>query len=243
MELDRQSTAKRNLRFPNIDQLLDTELHCRELYEEVLKGIAKNVKMGPFTATSGIVLPYYLNASTNFLDKTISPKILQLFAKFLIHWLPRPKGETYLLCGMEMAGGILAAQLASAQTVLDEVADYIYIRKDKKTTGTAQQLEGPQIITSRTRSSPPIKGVWVDDAMSTGSSMKAGVELLRDDYNIVVTHALYLVDRTNDRADLPPERQHLADPIFDNIQLRAIFDLCQVDRHVHAHPGTGGECE
>ena len=30
---------------------------CGELYDEVLNGVVRNVKMGPFKATSGIELP------------------------------------------------------------------------------------------------------------------------------------------------------------------------------------------
>ena len=39
--------------------------------------------------------------------------------------------------------------------------------------------------------------------MFPGSSLKAGIQLLKRDYNINITHALYLVDRQKDREDLP----------------------------------------
>jgi ribosome maturation protein Sdo1 len=32
----------------------------KQLYDDVARGIASNVKMGPFTATSGVVLPCML---------------------------------------------------------------------------------------------------------------------------------------------------------------------------------------
>ena len=35
------------------------------------------------------------------------------------------------------------------------------------------------------------KAVWVDDANSTGSSLKAGIEMLKSQYNIEVTHLKY----------------------------------------------------
>jgi hypothetical protein len=118
-------------------------------HTQVLQGLASNVKNGPFTATSGTVLPYYLNASTNLLDKNIAPKIVTLFAKFMAAWLPR--NEKYIVCGMEMAGGIIAGQLASANIEgLNQIGDFVYIRKEKKTSGTCQQLEGPNFITTRT---------------------------------------------------------------------------------------------
>jgi orotate phosphoribosyltransferase len=223
--------AKENKRFQDIDKLCEQCGISKTLYDDVLHGVARNVKMGPWTATSGISLPYLLNASTNFLDKDISPKIVQVFGLIMSGWLPKlPEGERYLVCGMELAGGILAAQLASANhEVLNALGDFVYIRKEKKTSGTLQQLEGPNFITQRTPNSPPATGVWVDDANSTGSSLKAGIQLLKRDYNINITHALYLVDRQKDREDLPEERQHLADPLFEHVDVKAVFDLEQVD--------------
>jgi hypothetical protein len=64
-------------------------------------------------------------------------------------------------------------------------------------------------------------GVWVDDANSTGSSLKAGIEMLKSQYNIEVTHALYLVDRFRDREKLVDEKQHLA-------RLGTFFLLCLI---------------
>jgi len=47
-------------------------------YDAVLAALIRNAKIGPFTATSGVVLPFYLNAGTNFLDKTIAPAIARM---------------------------------------------------------------------------------------------------------------------------------------------------------------------
>ena len=129
--------------------------NTQQTHAKVLQGLASNVKMGPFTATSGVVLPYYLNASTNFLDKNIAPNIVTLFAKFMAAWLPELLGDDkYIVCGMEMAGGIIAGQLASANNKdLNKLGDFVYIRKEKKTSGTCQQLEGPNFITKRTSDS------------------------------------------------------------------------------------------
>eukprot|EP00667_Euglena_gracilis_P020410 EG_transcript_22106 len=193
--------------------------------------------MGPFTATSGVILPYYLNVATNFFDPEIAPKVVLVFSLILGHWLP-PTEEKFLVCGMEMAGGILAGQLAAANIAkLNERCDFIYIRKEQKSTGTRQKLEGPNVYTRRTANSPPINGVWVDDANSTGSSLKEGAMMLKEMYNINITHALYLVDRFQDRADLPIEKQHMTHEIFDNIEVKAIYDLEQVDDFI-AKPGA-----
>jgi len=221
--------AKANKRFEDIERICNESGIDAELYTEVLHGIARNVKMGPFLATSGVMLPYYLNAATNFFDPLIAPKLTLVFSRILGNWLP-PSPEKYLVCGMEMAGGILAGQLAAAGLQkLNDICDFVYIRKAQKSTGTCQHLEGPNVYTRRTAESPPVKGVWVDDANSTGSSLKEGVYMLKTLYNIHITHALYLVDRYQDRADLPVEKQHYMDPVFDDIEVRAIYDLGQVD--------------
>ena len=222
--------AKSSMRFPDIENLC--HIHdCQEIYDEVLQGLARNVKLGPFTATSGVIVPYYLNASTNFLDTNIAPKIVALFAKFMIAWLPMLCGnEKYIVCGMEAAGGIVASQLATAgNSDLNQLADFVYIRKEKKTSGTCQQLEGPNFITQRTSDSQVVKGVWVDDANSTGSSLMAGINMLKAQYNIEITHALYLVDRFQDRQKLPDEKQHFASPVFAKVDIKALYGLEQVD--------------
>lgn len=142
--MDRIQEVKASLRFKDNDNgticvLRDSKY--QDLYNFVLYSIADNVKQGPFTATSGQVLPFYLNASTNFLDKRIAPKIVKLLAKFMAAWLPKLSGDAnYIVRGMEMAG-VLAGQLASANDEdLKQLGDFVYIRKEQKTSGTQQQL-------------------------------------------------------------------------------------------------------
>lgn len=229
----RVARAKKSCKIP-----LDTSVVPKELYDEVLKCIVSNVKMGPFKATSGVELAYYLNASTNFLDKNAAPKIVEIMAVYIEHYI-RPlvtkiEEQPFLCVGMEVAGGMLVCQLASAgHSTMNALMDYTYIRKDRKLTGTQQQLEGPLKYTSRTANSPVLKALWVDDALSTGSSMLDGIKLLKREYNIEVVAALYLVDRSADRANLGDQYQKLADEAFDNIQVFAIYDLQEVDEIVH----------
>lgn len=212
------------------------------LYQDVLTGIAKNVKIGPFYATSGIVLAYYLNASTNFLDKTVAPKIIRLYEHYLDKCLkPLLPADTFedgknVMCvGMETAGGMIVSQLCSLDSpVLNKYMDFVYMRKEKKSTGTCQQLEGPQIFTKRTKDSPKLNAIWVDDALSTGSSLAEGMEVLKRDYNIEVVACLYLVDRSKDRKNLPIEKQVLAHQKFENVAIKAIFDLDEVDERINS---------
>ena len=73
--------------------------------------------IGPFTATSGMILPYYLNATTNLMDRLAAPKITGLLLDVLVEIVLGPGGFTpadpLLIVGMEMAGGAMVAQAAA----------------------------------------------------------------------------------------------------------------------------------
>ena len=201
-------------------------------WQTVRAAIARNVKMGPFHATSGIDLPYYLNATTNFLDKKCASTICVLLERYLDHYI-RPlvaDQAEILVLGMECAGGIMVSQLACRDSSpLSEWCSFLYLRKEKKTSGTLQQLEGEQRFTDRHPDSPVMQAVWLDDVLSTGTSMRDGVALLKQEYNIEVVAALYLVDRSPDRANLPEAKLSLADPSLAGLSLFAIFDLEDIE--------------
>lgn len=230
--------AKQSFRHAKIDSLLESNAIFSNLYGEVKKGIVSNVKSqsGGFKATSGVVLPYYLNLSTNFMDPFVAPKLLKLVSETLLHiLLPElapAEGEKIAIVGMEVAGGMLVAQLAAAGN--DELIkhfDFIYMRKNRKTTGTAQQLEAQQKFTARTAASAPLRAVWVDDCNSTGSSLCEGIKILEEDYNIDVVKALYVVDRSADRQNLDNNRQKLSDERFASgrTSISSIMDLQEID--------------
>ena len=73
--------------------------------------------------------------------------------------------------------------------------------------------------------------IWVDDVNSTGSSLTEGCETLEADYNIRVKMAVYLVDRSVDRANLAPEKCWLARPRYveGHTKIRALMDLAEID--------------
>ena len=228
---------KQSFRHPDMDALLADDPKLAQLYSEVRAGIVRNVKTQPggFKATSGVVLPYYLNLSTNFMDPQVAPKIVALASLMLLKLHPTiaaSPDERVAVVGMEVAGGMLVSQLAcTLNPELNGKFDFCYMRKTKKTTGTAQQLEGLKLFTDRTASSPPLKAIWVDDVNSTGSSLTSGIETLLADYNIDVAAALYVCDRSQDRMDLPAEKMFLAKPRFTEQRTRvvALMDLKEID--------------
>ena len=150
--------------------------------------------------------------------------------------------EKVVVVGPEMAGGALVAQLASLRgsrrssgsgSDSDDNAldwcDYAYLRKERKKTGARQQLEGPAAITERTPDSLPRHAIVVDDALSTGASLKETVELLRTSYALIVVGAFYLVDRSSDRRKTgTPRSTPLLQREMDGIDVVAAFDIDQV---------------
>jgi len=207
----------------------------KEDYEVVLKACAQNVKMGPWKATSGQTLPYYLNATTNMMDKTVSHRITRMCLDVIAAKIDKfaGEGESLLILGMEAAGGMMVCQLAAVAPIthpgLLERVEFVYVRKARKTSGTCQQLEGPMIVTDRKPDSPPWNAIWLDDANSTGGSLRDGVLMLVKDYNIHVHTALYLVDRAEDRISLPVEKMGLADPALDEVEVTALYALKDID--------------
>ena len=53
-----------------------------------------------------------------------------------------------------------------------------------------------------------------------------GIKVLKEEYNIEIVCAFFLVDRSKDRQKL--EKPKLADPKFDNLKIYAVFDLQEI---------------
>ena len=141
--------------------------------------------------------------------------------------------QPVVLVGPEMAGGILVSQLIVADPSknhpLPGCVEFAYLRKNRKKSGTKQQLEGSESLTSRTPNSPPMDAIWIDDVISTGGSLREGCELLKKDYNLNVKSALFLVDRSQDR-------KGTKNGSFPGLTVQAIFDNSDVERLVLAPP-------
>ena len=228
--------AKQSFRSADVDEWLKQHPDMKDIYAKVLNGFVNNVKTKPggFVATSGVVLPYYLNLSTNFMDPVVAPLLAHLVAGFLlkVHKEMGSPTDKIAIVGMEVAGGMLVAQLAAmGDTTLNDKYDFVYMRKARKSTGTAQQLEGTKKFTNRTHDSPPLRTIWIDDVNSTGSSLCDGINVLKEDYNMDVVMAVYCVDRSVDRQNLPNERQRLSDERFvkGGTVIRTLMDLKEID--------------
>merc|ERR1711862_813266 len=207
-------------------------------FDFVLQACANNVKMGPWTTTSGLVLEYYLNAATNMLDKNVAAPIARMVLDVIeAKFKPAAEDKNLLVVGVEMAGGVMVGQTAAIAPLthpkLTQWCDFVYCRKDRKKTGTVQQLEGPGFIVDRTPDSPELECVFIDDALSSGGSMRDSVKLLKEDYNIKVIGAVYLVDRSKDRTSLAQEKMGMADEeVLRDVKVYALYDLADIDKKV-----------
>lgn len=233
-----QAFMKQSFRYSEMDAALAADATLQALYSEVQKGIVRNVKTKPggFLATSGVVLPYYLNLSTNFMDPRNAGRIVGLVSWLLLRLHPTiaaSPDERIAVCGMEVAGGMLVSQLAVTDNAeLHSKFDFVYMRKQRKSTGTAQQLEGLKMFTERTPESAPLKTIWVDDVNSTGSSLSTGIDILAEDYNMHVVSAVYVVDRSVDRANITdPARMYYARDRFVQgvTKVYTLMDLAEID--------------
>ena len=150
------------------------------VYERILSALARNARMGPFVATSGLTLPYLVAAMTSLLDAEVAPLITAALGETLLHGLlPRldsaapgaPFAEPLLCVGMETAGGVLAAQLAAAAAgaapQLAQRVSFVYLRKTRKASGTHQQLEGPAALPLEARRAERLRA-------GTGAGMGLG---------------------------------------------------------------------
>jgi orotate phosphoribosyltransferase len=119
---------------------------------------------------------------------------------------------------------------------------YIHVQK----TGTHQHFEGALRYHVRQPDSPALPAIWLDDVLSTGSSLVDGVKSLRELYNIRVKAAVFLVDREVDRWPLvspsPPPPQsaslssnnHLIDVALRDVRIFSVFSLTEIDDVIHA---------
>jgi len=219
--------ARASIGIPKADLL--PMLSDQSDYDKVLMACAKNAKMGPFTATSGLILDYYLNVSTNMMDPGAATSIARMSLDVLQARFKPDDGSKLYVVGMEMAGGVMVGQCAAVAPLthptISDWCEFVYCRKDRKTSGTCQQLEAATHITDRKPDSDPVKAVFMDDCMSSGGSMRDAVVLLKTDYNIDVIGSLYLADRSRDRIPLPEGRLGLTHPSCQGMDNTALFDL------------------
>ena len=131
-----------------------------------------------------------------------------------------------------MAGGAMVSQLCVHPEISTLGIDLVYMRKNRKTSGTLQQLEGPKHVTSRTSTSAPSYAIWIDDCMSSGASSVVGKETLKRDYNIDVKACVYLIDRCVDRVNMPEKRLAIISNALRGVDIYATYDMGDIEKEI-----------
>jgi len=215
------------------EQMLRGHVCTNDEYKIVQEKLASNIFDEKVIASSGLVLDYLLNASTNLMDKQVAPIITRMTLNVLDRILTKRRklrgAEEILVVGGEVGGGIMVSQCAatasSTHTNVYNNCDFAYMRKNKKKTGTKQQLESLAKITKRTPESTELYAVWLDEVNSTGNELLKNVNLLKSDYNITVIAAIFIVDRSADRTNISPSARKMADKALANVNCTAFYDL------------------
>lgn len=139
------------------------------------------VKRGDFTLTSGKKSSFYIDIKKAYTDPHTMNLIVEGMAEVI-------KDEHFdRIAGMEL-GGVPIATALSLKTNLP----FIIIRKKKRTHGTNSRIEGDLKNGE--------KVIMVDDIVTTGGSIKNGIEALKDE-GVECKKVIAVVDRLEGASD------------------------------------------
>ncbi len=146
---------------------------------ELLSGISEAgmIRFGEFTLSSGKKSPYYVNLR-------MLPSYVELFGMALTEldsMISQNEQTGTGIASVELSGIPLGAALASKMSV-----PFVYVRKEAKTYGTGELVEGELRKASRF--------VIVDDVLTTGGNVLHAARALRDK-GADVRSAYVLLDR------------------------------------------------
>eukprot|EP00035_Acanthoeca_spectabilis_P013329 m.246838 g.246838 ORF g.246838 m.246838 type:complete len:430 (-) comp15857_c0_seq4:2984-4273(-) len=214
-------------------------------YGRLLNLCARNVVKGPPTEKchEDAVYCNHTNVPANIFDKAGAPAITAAFLDMLQYELiesaAEPPVAPVAVVGIATGGGCMVAQMAATAVLthpaLASVVEFVYCRKKRMKIGTCHQLEGARHITERTSESTVIDGVWIDDVLTSGANLRDGILLLKNDYNIEISRAMFLTDDSGSRADLTADRLGTADPVVQDIRIAAFYDTSAIHAKADEH--------
>lgn len=132
---------------------------------------------GNFTLKSGKISNYYLNLR-NLISQ---PRVLIQIAELIQNNLP--EGKDFLICGLPYAG----IPYAGAVSILYDIPRVI-LRKERKKHGLGNMIDG--IVDSGIK-----KVILIDDIMTTGSSIKESIPILKE-HGLQVDRVICIIDRS-----------------------------------------------
>ncbi len=131
------------------------------------------IQFGHFILTSGAASKYYIDikkASTN-------PKILKILAQQMSKYTQ----DIDIIAGMELGAVPLVTALS-----LETNIPYVILRKQKRTHGTAKQIEGGDVQHKNI--------LLVEDVTTSGGSLLKSIQILHE-HNAKISKAIVIVDR------------------------------------------------
>lgn len=137
------------------------------------------IKFGTFTLSSGALSPYYIDLRLVPSDPAAMRRICHVYTKLI-------EGEVGLnsfdrICAIPTAGMAFAAVVA-----YELGKPFLYVRREAKSYGRERRVEGLL--------NPGDRVLIIDDLITTGSSVSAGVEAIRAEGG-VVENVVVLIDR------------------------------------------------
>ena len=159
-----------------------------ELKQDIISLIKENkcFLKGDFTLKSGQKSEYYLNLR----NLIAHPKIIKKISQLIYHNLPQ---DDFFICGLPYAGIPYACCLSNQYDI-----PLLLMRKEKKKHGLKNQIDGCEDLRGK-------KVVLIDDIMTTGSSIRESIPLLKD-LGLEILKIVVIIGRHNSGiliSDLP----------------------------------------
>lgn len=175
-------------------------------------GVVKINTSVPFVLASGQTSPVYFDHRRIFSQVQLRRLVVKTWAVELLNEFEKRSIRNVSFAGTATAG------IAPAFALADYLeSSFVYVRSNRKSHGTGQLVEG--II----RQGESL--VVVDDMVTTGGSLVAACENLRDEGNIPV---LATAITSHDRSDSVKNFQRAEVPFFSLFKSREIFSIaCQ----------------
>ncbi len=165
------------------------------------------IKFGTFTLSSGALSPYYIDLRLVPSDPAAMRRICHAYTKFI-------EGEVGLdsfdrICAIPTAGMAFAAVVA-----YELGKPFLYVRREAKSYGRERRVEGLL--------NPGDKVLIIDDLITTGNSIAAGVDAMRAEGG-VVEDVVVLIDREEGGADKLRKM---------GVRLRALMGITEVAKRL-----------
>jgi orotate phosphoribosyltransferase len=141
---------------------------------------AKALKFGSFTLASGKQATYYLDGKQVTLDAQGSRLVGEGILELLGEELPAAVG------GMSIGADPITAAVVTMAGVRELPLKGFLVRKESKTHGTGQYIEGPVTAGDRV--------VIVEDVVTTGGSSLLAIERA-EEFGLVVAGVIAIIDR------------------------------------------------